>query len=432
MGDKMKTLLGRLALVASLGLVLSGPASAETADGSKMQFNFTEDGKNFIRLLTWHQLWGRMAQMNPGTTVNGQASNNQVDIGIRRSRFLVFGKVADRMSVVFHFGINNQTFNGAKKPQLYVHDVWTQYDIIPTHLSLGVGLHYWNGISRMSNWSTIKFLALDAPISNWPTIEKSDQFARQLGIYAKGKLGKLDYRLALNRPFKTGTLMVGAAADYNPENNSPAVAGYFMYQFWEQEGNLLPYLPGTYIGKKSVFNLGSGFYYHPKAMISDAGSGIQTHDSLAVAGDVYLDMPVGEGAITAYGVYMYTDFGPHHLRNVGIMNLGAGGTSVNGRGNAYPTIGTGHTFYGQAGYLLPMLVAGAQVQPYVSAQISSFDALDALAIIPEVGMNWFVHGHSAKFTVMYRARPIFEVDDGMKKTVDTYKGEVVAQTQLFF
>ena len=419
-----------------LGLGLSAPARAETADGSKMQFNFTDDGKNFIRLLTWHQIWARYTQNNPDTLVSGRALEHQADVGIRRSRFLLFGRVADRLTLVFHFGINNQTFNNGKKPQLYVHDVWTEFEVVPTYFALGAGLHYWNGLSRMTNWSTIKFLTLDAPILNWPTIEKTDQFARQLGIYAKGKVDRLDYRLALNRPFTAGDISkTGAAADYNPANNSPVFAGYMFWQFMDEESNMLPYLTGTYIGEKKVLNVGAGFYYHPKSMITvDAAMNVDQHDQLGLAADVFFDAPLGEGAgaLTAYATYYYLDFGPDHLRNVGIMSLGTGGSSLNGAGNAYPIIGTGHHVYAQAGYLLPLDLGGTQLQPYASAQLSKFEARDQLAIIPEVGFNWFIHGHSAKVTFLYRARPVFTLDDDAKRTVDGYRSEAILQTQLFY
>lgn len=417
-----------------------------------MQFNFTEDGKTFVRFHTWHQIWARYTDMNPGTTVDGRAINAQFDPAIRRSRFLAFGRLADRMTVLMHFGINNQTFNNARKPQLYVHDVWVDYDIVPTYLSAGGGLHYWNGISRMSNWSTIKFMSLDAPISNWPTIEKTDQFARQMGGYIKGKVDKLDYRFALNRPFQVGDTDLtkfGAKLDYNPTNGSPAFAGYLMYQFWDQEGNVLPFTTGTYLGSKSVFNIGAGFYYHPNQMRQRTAKMGQTfdptnsntfddelHDGLVLSGDVFLDMPFGEkgedGALTAYLAYYYLDFGPNYVRNVGIMNLGAGGTSLNGGGNGYAIIGTGHQVYAQVGYLLPFDLMGTKLQPYVTAQLSAFEGRDAPSMTPELGVNWFIHGHNAKLTLMYRARPIYNLDDAGESKVDTYKSEAILQAQLFF
>ncbi|MBK8818918.1 MAG: porin, partial [Saprospiraceae bacterium] len=47
----------------------------------------------------------------------------------------------------------------------------------------------------MTSHSTISFMTLDAPIFNFVNIETTDQFARQFGVYAKGQIGKLDYRI---------------------------------------------------------------------------------------------------------------------------------------------------------------------------------------------------------------------------------------------
>ena len=44
---------------------------------------------------------------------------------------------------------------------------------------------------------------MDLPLTNFPTIENTDQFARWLGIYAKGRVGKFDYRVAMDDAFLT-------------------------------------------------------------------------------------------------------------------------------------------------------------------------------------------------------------------------------------
>ena len=70
------------------------------------------------------------------------------------------------------------------------------------------GLHYYMGLSRMTMASTLNFLTLDSPVFSWPLIDNSDQFARQLGMFAKGKYGKLEYRFSLNKPFATDLVPV--------------------------------------------------------------------------------------------------------------------------------------------------------------------------------------------------------------------------------
>ena len=226
-----------------------------------------------------------------------------------------------------------------------------------------MGLHYWNGISRMTSHSTLNFMAVDAPIFNWPLIELTDQFARQFGFYAKGTLGKLNYRMALNKPFSVGA---GGRYDeatdrpiaFNAINDHWATQGYFDYQFWDTESNKLPYFVGSYLGTKRVFNLGFGWHQHRDATSSKNAAGVTQSHSISLLGlDAFLDMPLNKStgtALTVYSVYYHYDFGPNYIRNVGIMNVGFGaGSSQNGPGNAQPMIGTGQIFYTQGGFLLP-------------------------------------------------------------------------------
>ncbi len=177
---------------------------ASDGRAKKLQVSLNEDGSLYLRFATWLQVWTRAIQNNPGTTVLGKEDAWYGDVGLRRARFLMFGKIFPRTFLLMHIGINNQTFRNARKPQLYFHDAWLEFEVSKKgYFSLGGGLLYWNGISRATNASTITFMSLDAPIVNWPTIERTDQFARQMGLYAKGKAGLFDYRIAVVRPFTT-------------------------------------------------------------------------------------------------------------------------------------------------------------------------------------------------------------------------------------
>ena len=220
-------LLTALLLIATSGVFAQG---SETY-GSGLKVNIKPDGSSYVRFIIWNQIWARAIQNNPGTMVNGTPADVTYDIGIRRARMLAYAQISPRYMILTHFGINNQTFtnggvpnggvtgNGGtytsgKKPGLFFHDVWNEYAIRPIkdpetgelnkfNLYAGFGLHYWHGLSRMTSASTLNFLMIDAPIFNWPTIELSDQFARQFGIYVKGEAGRLSYRANLNKPFTT-------------------------------------------------------------------------------------------------------------------------------------------------------------------------------------------------------------------------------------
>ena len=422
-----------------------------SADGraKKLQFSLNDDGTLYLRMAMWLQVWARSMQMNPGSTVLGDTNDWYHDVAIRRARFLFFGQIFPRTFILMHFGINNQTFRNARKPQLFFHDAWVEFQVSKNKaFYLGGGLLYWNGISRQTNASTITLMSLDAPIMNWPLIELEDQFARQLGVYAKGKLGLFDYRVAVTRPFTPNdvdtpvrgsveqpTAPPDTGAGAYRYTNSWAYNGYFMFQFLDEESNVLPYTVGTYIGAKKVFNWGLGGYAHPNGAwyLNDDGE-IKVVPVLIGSTDLFLDHPFGGddgGAVTWYGVYQYQSFGPDNLRAIGIMNPADPGscTTSIGCGNQYPMIGTGHSLYSELGILMPGHVAQElKFQPYVNWQGSSFQALDEWMHHVGVGLNMFIHRHNAKVSIEYRNRPIFNTDG----TLDNRKGNsFVMQWHMF-
>ena len=408
-------------------------------EAPQLRVNLNADGSRYLRFAAWLQIWVRAMQLNPGTTVQDNPTDWIGDIAIRRARMMVFGTIFPRVFLMMHFGINNQSFVNAQKPQLFFHDLWIELEVYENFISLGGGLMYWNGISRLSNTSTITLLTLDAPTINWPYIDETDQFARQLGIYAKGQVEGFDYRVAVTRPFSTDVVLVpGGPANFNNTANTFAYQGYFQYMFWDIESDLLPYTVGTYIGTAEVLNIGAGFHVHPDGVATLSVDGELTpRNLLAFGADLFVDTPVSGrrqmGALTFYGVYYYLNFGPNYLRNVGIINLGdaGSGTSLNGPGNAYPVIGTGHSFYGNLGWLLPVTARIPKFQPYVATQLSAFEALDDPMAFFAVGFNMFIHDHNAKITLQYQNRPIFDLPIDSQIEVGSRASEFLLQLHLF-
>lgn len=415
-----------------------------------MSIKLSEDGSKYIRFILWHQFWVRYTENNPGTVdVNGELQSESFDIGLRRSRLLAMAQVSPRFLILTHFGINNQTFinggadgsgnnisSGNKKPGIFIHDAWVQYTVIPEKLYLGSGLHYWNGISRMTNASTLNFMTLDAPIFNWPNIELTDQFARQFGIFAKGQLGRFDYRAALNKPFVFGR---AAAEDraINRTTDKLAFTSYVNYQFLDKESNTLPYMVGTYLGSKHLLNIGTGFYHHPESTHSLENGQEKLHDMNLLGLDLMYERPLAKGAVLSfYSAFYNYDFGPNYLRNVGIMNTGqtpspespaAELLSFNGAGNAQPTIGTGTIAYAQLGYGLPQLANGARFMPYVTFTRKNFELLEESSNQLDLGLNYFINSHHAKITLQYGRRPIY--NQALQLT--DHAGELILQTHIF-
>lgn len=469
----MKKIFSIYCILAALliGTLTSAYAQGSTEYGGGLKLKVNDDGSKYIRFIVWNQIWARYIQNNPGTMVNGTPSASTFDIGARRLRFLALAQISPRYLVISHFGINNQTFiNGGaagtsgtgaygagKKPGLFLHDAWNEYAVIPAmkpgtkeankfSLYAGFGLHYWNGVSRMYSASTLNFMTIDAPIFNWPNIETGDQFAREYGIYAKGKAGKLDYRVSVNRPFATSQKPVKTKPDVAVENNSAnkwAYAGYFMYQFKDQESNVLPFTVGTYVGTKNVFNIGAGFYVNPKGSQSyhinaPADTALRTHDIVQLSGDVFWDHPFGGDknmAVTVYSVYYNYNYGPKYLRNTGIMNVAdatkdpayTGDVSEAGYGNARPLLGTGNIWYTQAGFLLPKTLSKkVRVQPFAAYTLKKFDAHNGVTQYMDAGCNMFIDGHHSKFTIQYSTRP--QMKGGLQ---NGSKGELILQTQVY-
>jgi hypothetical protein len=451
-------------IVGLLLLSIGGYGQGSTEYGSGLKFNLNEDGSKYMRTILWNQIWFRSTDMNPGTMINGEEASTSTDIGNRRLRMLFYAQLSKRYLILMHFGINNQTFtNGGaagttgtggygqgKKPGVFFHDVWNEYALVLPEtdkkfsLSLGAGLHYYMGLSRMTMSSTLNYLAADAPIFNWPLIENSDQFARQMGIFAKGKYGKVEYRFSLNKPFATNAVPVDAASEDfavavdNSGNTKWSKAGYIEYQFLDQESNLLPYKVGTYLGTKKVFNLGAGFYTAPDATRTSVNGTVEKHDIKLFAADAFLDMPIGapekKMAITAYSVFYKYDFGPNYLRNLGIMNVGVANTdftgtpALAGAGNAQPTIGTGNIWYTQAGFLIPNSEEKplVRIQPFGAFTYKNFEALESSSTQFDIGANFHLDGHHAKITTQYSTRPVYTSPDS-----SSLKGEFLVQLHIY-
>jgi hypothetical protein len=281
-------------------------------------------------------------------------------------------------------------------------------------------------------------------------VELSDQFVRQFGFYAKGKLGKLNYSLSVNKPFATNVnptvdVIKGQVAVDNNGDARVAIQGYFDYQFLDQESNLLPFRVGTYVGTKKVFNLGAGFYHQAKGTKSVNGTGtVAQHDINLFGIDAYADLPIGDKkknmALTAYSVFYKYNFGPNYIRTVGIMNpasgfdpaVAASQRSINGFGNNRFFVGTGDIWYTQAGLLLPKTsqTSKVRIQPLAAYTFKKFDYLDQTGNYFDIGANFFLDGHHAKITPQYSTRPLYYLRNGQRLR-DGSLGEFLLQLQVY-
>lgn len=275
-------------------------------------------------------------------------------------------------------------------PQLFLHGAWGEI-MLDKSVYVGAGLHYWRGLTRLSNQSTLNFMTMDQsrPFVQWHSLGVTDQFARHMGVYFKGDIGKLDYRLAINNPIRNN---LGSGVDYggmsdltyngvlNEDGNGEPVGnaiveGYFRYSVWDKESTKLPYIVGTYLGKKRVLAIGAGFFAHPNGMYNATTA---EHENVThIAGDIFLDLPVGDGnGFNAYASFINFNYGENYMAR---------------------WAGTGTNIYGQAGYYL----GGAKLMPYVAFQSGRYDAFDDNLTALDVGVNYHLNGHNTKVTLEY-------------------------------
>ena len=448
-----------VSLTLSAGAQTSSP---EFKEGMRVKLDST--GKKYIQFSTWATFWARETSLNPGTLVNGLPKKHFSDFNLRQFRLLTYSQLGSRYLILANIGMDNQSissggtpgggntgnggngFSGTlgKKPTLYVHELWNEYAVFPdkdpltaaprnASLYIGTGLHYWMGISRMTTSSSSSYLALDVPLVNWPLVDLSDQFARQIGVYVKGNLSRLSYRWALNKPFtvlSAPTLYPGEGKEINyaVDNNATgkfSTTGYVSWQFLEKESNFLPYTVGTYLGSKRIFNIGMGYYYSQQGTVTQIAnsqdSPFQRHDIKLFAVDAFVDLPLKSNnlAVTGYSVFYDYDFGPNYLRNISIMNLDTapdpsfkGQTSQSGPGNLSPVIGTGKTWFTQAGLLLPKTWARkVRLQPFAELALQRFERYgSALFSNWSAGGNLYLDGQHAKFSFKYQTRALVAED----------------------
>jgi len=454
--------------------------SPEYKEGMTIKLDST--GKKYIHFTTWAVFWARHVNANPGTAVNGTEKKGWNDFGLQQFRFVTYSQLSPRYLILADIGMDNQSFssggaagggstgNGGasfagtlgKKPGLYIHDLWNEYAVFPdkdlasgkpnkSSLYIGTGLHYWMGLSRMTAANSANFLAVDVPLYNWPLLDLSDQIGRQLGVYLKGNIGPVSYRWALNKPFSVSSTATefspGAPdANYAVDNNSPgnlSTTGYAAWQFFDKEANFLPFTTGTYLGTKKVLNIGAGYYFTKNGTVTQANntssSPLIRHNIKLWSVDAFTDMPLGASkklALTAYSVFYHYDFGPNYLRSAGIMNANVGAVpgyqgevSQAGFGNLAPTIGTGKSWFTQAGLLLPKnwFKKGIQLQPFAEFSLQRFERYgNSNFTFWSAGGNLFLDGQHARISFKYQTRPIV-----VNNQQQSSKGSFIFATQVY-
>jgi hypothetical protein len=458
----MKKIRNIVTIVMVLSIVVTyaqtQPTPPQSPSVEEMRLKLNEDGSHFLKWTFLNQVWLRYNDSNPGTTVLGAPANQTFDIGLRRTRMQFFGQLTDHVSFYTQFGQNNFNFlsqnAGNRKMQVFFHDALGEYKVWKGNdkLKFGGGLTIANGLSRFSQPSIGTIMTLDVPVFAQATVDQTDEFSRKLSVYARGQLGKFDYRVVLSDPFPITTNgqarpTIGQNATFAQIGHHKQYQGFFIYNFFDKEPNNTPYMTGTYLGKKKVFNIEAGFITQKNATetgTTDPVTGAVTsrdfHNMQLWSVALFYDAPVNTDkgtALSAYAGYFDMNYGTGYLRYNGIMNP-ADGTTTAGAiggswGNGFPMFGTGKVVYAQVGYLLKkdLLGEGGTLMPYASIMSADFTRLANRMNVFDAGINWLIKGHSSKITLDYQSRPVYESQAGDLVKTGT-KGQVLLQYQVYF
>ena len=398
----MKFSLKIISLALFLATFIFFPKPTEAQEKSPNSYKplvikFDETGDSYIRFILWNQVWLNSNNLSASYDI-------QLSASIRRSRLLTYAQVSPRLLILSHFGLNglhagnlSALGNESNAPQIFLHGAWGEYKI-SNSIYAGAGLHYWRGLTRLSNQSTLNFMTLDQsrPFNAWHSLGITDQFARHLGVYVKGDYQAFEYRFAWNTPGKSplgegkdysayfnadgapkSTLVYKGVSTPDLEGNvkgSAIFEGYIKYNFWESESTKLPYYVGTYLGKKKVLAIGAGFFAHPNGMY-DTEKDVHSH-VLHFAADVFMDTPIPGGALNLYAAFQKFNYGANYISRWG---------------------GTGYAWYGQAGYYSELL----KTMPYISFSHSNYEGADQPIQALDIGINYFIQGHHCKLTAEY-------------------------------
>lgn len=438
----------------------NAPPAPPASEKEALKFNLNADGSHYFQFTVLNQTWVRFNENNPGTLVENKPRDNSFDIGLRRTRFQAFGQLTDKVFIYFQFGMNNfnSQYNTGNNRKLaaFFHDALGEYKVSKGNkLKIGGGLTIANGLSRFSQPSVSSIMTMDVPVFAQTTVDQTDEFSRKLSIYARGQVGRFDYRFILSDPFpisssgvNRGSTQPYVHATFSDYGHSLQPQAYIIYQFFEHENHTTPYMTGTYLGKKKIFNIAVGGIFQKDAMWKwENNNDTVYQDMKHFAVESFLDMPLSnkQDAISAYVGFFNTNYGTNYLRFNGSMNP-ANGMAYTfpspviwdhgpAYGNAYPMFGTGQVIYSQVGYLLPenFLKSKSRFMPYASFTNAKFDGLQDVPMnLYNAGINCLMNGHRSKFTLDWQNRPTYELANSGQILKGSRKNSVVLQYQIFF
>lgn len=323
-----------LAAIACLGVV-AAPTSAQFSIASP-------DGKASLRL-------GVLAQAQGEWLENADGETTAQNVFIRRIRLLVGGKIGDRFTLFLDTDSPNLGKAGADgkrtEATMYIQDLVLTYQV-SSAWKVDVG-KLLVAHSYHSGQGAVSLLGLDyGPYAFVTSAPMGMQAGRDYGLAGRGYLASnhLEVRAGVYQGVR------GAGA-----RNSLRTAARVVWYPWEAHTDF--FYPGTSLGKKRV--LGVGVSYDRQKDFSTAGA------------DVYLDLPVGDNAVTAQA-------------NVARLD----------GGKLLPTLARQDTMFVEVGYLVTSLKLTPYLQ-YSRRDLRAKGSADEQT--SQLGVAYWQEGHRLNF-----------------------------------
>ncbi|NBD11452.1 MULTISPECIES: hypothetical protein [Corallococcus] len=204
------------------------------------------------------------------------------DFFLRRVRLLIFGSITKRLTFFIDTDQPNFGKNGDWSPAFYIQDATVAYEVAnKTWVEAGFILA---PLSHQTLQGAIALNTVDyhSDLIRFPV--GVGKVWRDMGVQVRGFAGPLMYRAAILNGVEGAKLENGQVV--NPDD-LPRFVGHARYNVLGREEDL--FLRGIYFADHPLLSFGVGADYQFSAIATASG----VHDALALAADVFLDLPVG-------------------------------------------------------------------------------------------------------------------------------------------
>jgi len=372
---------------------------------------------------------------------------------IRRARLLMYGQFTSMVNFFVETDSPNFGYKSNYSTSMYIQDAYVELNLHPA-LQIDTGMlllpfshHGMQGAGSLLmvdyHSSLIKYPAGDGTATNTPT-----KVWRDVGVMVRGELldKSLVYRLALTNGAQAIDRTTAAIPYYLNRKETPWVTGRVTYNLFDSEdgagvggmfwdGLYLKVDGDKLLSPKKIISLGASGSYQAKANYikttipanptatppTTAVDKWTKTNFLAVAGDIFVDYPMGDGtqAVNAQVDFYYYDFGK--VTN-GMASDPAAPTVLDKDVN-HASSGMG--MFAEAGYRFGQLEPVVGVDWFDAKQGDKGDLLGVRG-----GVNYWIAGNTANVKAEFGMQRVIQDDN--PDTDEKFGKTAIIQTQLWF